>query len=187
MRPYLPALLFFVLFVVFVSTTQYIANSNYRRGYLSAETQGLAQISKLKKQHSQALANQYQAYLAKLERAQQRANDADKNHLTKQAKLNKQLQRLQGELHEALRHQPECTFTVQWVQHYQAALGLPTDDRGNATAANTAKPVTKNTAAADAETLLQHAEQYGHWCQSAVARLDDLQLLIIGANNEQTY
>lgn len=171
-------LVFFIVFAVF-GATHYTASTNYQRGYQAAKAAGLEQIAQLKAQQSIALAHQYQTYLADLQVAQQRSATAEKQFLTDQSSLNQQLQQLQGELHEALRYQPHCSFTLRWVQHYSAALGLPTDDRNATTTTGASDATRENATAATAATLLQHAEQYGHWCRSAVNKLNALQALIL--------
>lgn len=129
----------------------------------------------LHREYATAQATQAARAHQQLQQAVTASHAAERHYLQQQEQLNTEIHALQEQLSHALIDQPDCPFTAGWVQHYSAALGLPGADQtpGGARGAD----ATANTTASPA-TLLQHAQQYGHWCRSNTHRLSALQELI---------
>ena len=147
----------------------------FDQGYTNAQALGDAAVQALHREYATAQAAQAARAHQQLQQAVAASHAAEHNYLQQQQHLSNEIHALQEQLSHALIDQPDCHFTAGWVQHYSAALGLPGADQtpGGARGADaTAQP------AASPETLLQHAQQYGHWCRTNTQQLISLQTLL---------
>lgn len=147
-----------------------IAGAIYDTGYKAGVDSVVVQVQQQQITHDAE-------YRRELKQAIKTSQEAATSNADKQRELNTQIMQLQEQLNDALSTQPVCVFTDRWVRHYSAALGLPaaaTAPDHPAGTADTSRP------AADAATLLQHAQQYGHWCRSELIKLTSLQQLLRG-------
>lgn len=147
----------------------------FDQGYTTAQALGDAAVQALHREYATAQAAQAVRAHQQLQQAVAASHAAERQYLQRQQHLSNEIHALQEQLSHALIDQPDCPFAAGWVQHYSAALGLPGADQtpsGARGADAAASP------AASPATLLQHAQQYGHWCRSNTQRLSALQELI---------
>lgn len=144
--------------------------SAYHDGYEKAENEYRAQIETLKAEHATAALAAQAQYQTQLDQALQYGQRASRNFLATQAQLKHENQRLKDGLHEATATTPACTLSPDWLRHYRQALGVPAAHPAGAGAARGADDAAITTTA-----VLQHAIDYGHWCQANTAALTALQ------------
>lgn len=141
----------------------------YGVGYNSAKDKYTAEIEKQKTEYAQVIVAAANEYQAKLNAALASSQRASRDFLATQARLKKENQALKESLHEATAD-TYCVLDTHWLRHYRTALGVSATDSDGIDTARSAHGTTVTTAA-----LLQHAIDYGHWCQGNAEQLKALQ------------
>lgn len=147
-------------------------NETYARGYHSAENKCAAQIEALNIKHVSAVLKANIKHQTELKEALSKSQVANREFLATQARLKKENKTLKESLHEATAD-TDCIVNANWLRHYRAALGVSSANRAGADTARSADDTTVTTTA-----LLQHAIDYGHWCQGNNEQLAALQIFL---------